>query len=191
LYEPVGYSSTTTDVNIPADDKIVKAFTADIDAFVKGEMGQQELALQTAVNKATTQPNKSKAINSLAVLHSRFGLLAQAEKEFLQVLAKAEYLPSLINLGNIYYMQGNNEKALEFYNRGAKQAPKNATVLLCVARANHALENYSLAKKAYADLQVADPELAQRFAYLDLRGEEATRAADQSQVKGVVLWQDQ
>jgi hypothetical protein len=191
LYEPVGYSSTTTDVNIPADDKIVKAFTADIDAFVKGEMGQQELALQTAVNKAATQANKSKAINSLAVLHSRFGLLAQAEKEFLQVLAKEEYLPSLINLGNIYYMQGNNEKALEFYNRGAKKAPKNATVLLCVARANHALENYSLAKKAYADLQVADPELAQRFAYLDLRGEEATRAADQSQVKGVVIWQDQ
>jgi tetratricopeptide (TPR) repeat protein len=189
-YEPVGFSAGSLDVKIPAEDKLVKAFAADLDAFVKGEMGQQELALQTAVTKATTQANKSKALNSLAVLHSRFGLLAQAQKEFEQVLAKEEYLPSLINLGNIYFVQDNNEKALELYNRAAKKAPKNATVLLCIARVNHAMENYSSAKKAYADLQAVNPTLAQQFAYLDLRGEEATRAADITGVRGTVVWSE-
>jgi len=189
VYEPVGYASTTTDIKIPPEDKIILAFTNDLDAFVKGEMGQQEIALQAALNKATTTAAKSKAQNSLAVLHSRFGLYDQAIKEFQQVLAKNEYLPSLINLGNIYFMRGSDDKALEFYNRALAKAPTNPVALLCVARANHALENYSSAKKAYAALQAADPDLASRFAYLDLRGEESTRAADASGTKGVVIWQ--
>ncbi|MCX7039440.1 MAG: hypothetical protein NT005_09965, partial [Spirochaetes bacterium] len=83
-----------------------------------------------------------------------------------------------------------NEKALEYYNRAAKKAPKNATVLLCIARANHAMENYSSAKKAYTDLQALNPKLAQQFAYLDLRGEEATRAADVTGVRGTVIWSE-
>jgi len=190
MYEPVGFAAGVSDVKLPADDKVVTAFTADLDTFVKGEMGQQELALQTAVTKATTQANKSKSLNSLAVLHSRFGLYGQAQKEFEQVLSKDEYLPSLINIGNIHFMKDNNEKALEYYSRAAKKAPKNATVLLCIARANHAMENYSSAKKAYADLQAVNPNLAQQFAYLDLRGEEATRAADVTGVRGTVIWSE-
>jgi tetratricopeptide (TPR) repeat protein len=190
VYEPVGYSSSTTNIKLPADEKIVAAYNSDLDAFVKGEIGQQEAGLIAAVNKATTTAAKSKALNSLAVLHSRFGLYDQAIKELEQVLAKNEYVPSLINLGNIYFVQGDDEKALEFYNRAQVRDPKNPVVLLCVARTNHALENYSLAKKAYAALQVADPDLASKFAYLDLRGDEATRAADASGMKGVILWQD-
>jgi tetratricopeptide (TPR) repeat protein len=81
------------------------------------------------------------------------------------------------------------DNALRYYNRAYKKAPTNATVLLCVARANHAEENYATAKKAYGELKAQDPNLAQKFAYLDLRGEEATRAADASQMGKVVIWQ--
>jgi tetratricopeptide (TPR) repeat protein len=189
-YEPVGYSTTTSDIKIPADDQIAKAMSLDLDAFVKGEMGQQELVLTSALSKATTQAAKSKALNSLAVLHSRFGLYDQAVSEFNQVLAKDEYVPALVNIGNIYFLRAGYDKALEFYNRAAKKAPNNPTVLLCVARANHALENYSIAKKAYASLQAVNPDLAKQFAYLDLRGDEATRAADVSGVKGTVVWSE-
>ncbi len=191
VYEPVGFAATASDVQIPANDLIAKAMATDLDAFVQGEMGTQELALKAAVTKATTVAAKSKAVNSLAVLHSRFGLLDQAIGEFTQVLAKDEYVPALVNLGNIYFLRASYDKALEYYNRASKKAPKNPTVLLSIARANHALENYSIAKAAYADLQAVAPDLAQQFAYLDLRGEEATRAADVSGVLGTVVWSDQ
>jgi tetratricopeptide (TPR) repeat protein len=190
VYAPVGFANTTTDIKLPADAQIVKAMSDDLVAFVKGEMGQQETTLLAAANKATGQAAKSKALNSLAVLHSRFGLYDQAIKEYQQILAKDEYLPALINFGNIYFMQAAYDKALEFYNRAAKKSPKNATVLLCVARANHALENYSIAKKAYADLQAVNPDLAAQFAYLDLRGDEATRAADASGLRRTVVWSE-
>jgi tetratricopeptide (TPR) repeat protein len=190
VYAPVGFANTNVDIKLPADAQIVKAMSDDLVAFVKGEMGQQETTLLAAANKATGQAAKSKALNSLAVLHSRFGLYDQAIKEYQQILAKDEYLPALINFGNIYFMQAAYDKALEFYNRAAKKSPKNATVLLCVARANHALENYSIAKKAYADLQAVNPDLAAQFAYLDLRGDEATRAADASGLRRTVVWSE-
>ena len=114
----------------------------------------------------------------------------KAQKTLNDILAKDEYVPALINMGNIYFVQSQVDKALDYYNRAYKKDPNNPTVLLCVARANHSLENYSIAKKAYAELQAKDPELAQKFAYLDLRGEEATRAADANGVRKVVIWQE-
>jgi hypothetical protein len=65
---------------------------------------------------------------------------------------------------------------------------KNSTVLLCIARANHELENYGTAQKAYADLKKIDPTLAAQFAYIDLRGSESTRAADVSGAANTVIW---
>ena len=188
-YEAVGFSAAESNVQIPAGDKIVAAYSADLDAFVKGEMGQQETTLQVAVTKAADTVAKQKALNGLAVLHSRFGLYDQAQKEFELVLSKGDYMPALLNLGNIYFMKNDDEKALEFYNRAAKKAPTNSTVLLSIARANHAMENYSSSKKAYDALVAVNPDLAQRFSYLGLKGEEATRAADASGLRGTVIWE--
>jgi hypothetical protein len=189
-YTPVGFSSSTSAIKLPDDAKIVKAFSDDLVAFVQGEMGDQERQLQASLSRASTQTGKEKAQNSLAVLHSRFGMYDQSMREFQSILSKDEYLPALINVGNIYFMQANYDKALDFYNRAFKKAPKNATVLLCVARANHALENYSIAKQAYGDLQKVNPDLAGQFSYLDLRGEEATRAADAAGQRGMVVWSE-
>lgn len=189
-YEPVGFSVAETAVKIPPDDKLVSAFSSDLDAFVAGELGLQEIALQAAIDGAQTAAAKSKALNGLAILHSRFGLYDQARKEFERILAEDEYMPALLNLGNIYFMQNDGEKALEFYARAARKAPKNSTVLLAIARANHALENYSIAKKAYEELLAVNPALAQQYSYLGLRGEEATRAAAATGAKGIVIWSE-
>ena len=63
-------------------------------------------------------------------------------------------------------------------------------MLLSVARVNHELENYGLVKRSYSRLKSVDPDLAEQFAYLDLKGEEAARAADIGAVKGVVIWDE-
>ncbi len=187
LYEPVGYSGTASDVKIPASDRLDRLYTAEVQAFIASETGRRESVLKVQAAKPGDQ---SKALNSLAVLHSRYGLFDKAEKELQEALSKGELVPALVNLGNIYFLQGKLDKAASLYDRAYKKAPANPTVLLCVARVNHAQENYALARKAYAALQARDPKLAERFSYLGLRGEEATRAADAAQVTGVVVWSD-
>ena len=186
VYPPVGYSGTTADIKIPSDTAISAAYKKEVQGFVDSEMGEQEALLKSEIEKST---NKEKPMNSLAVLYGRFGMYSESEKIFKDILATDEYLPALVNLGNIYFVRGDMDTALSYYQRAYKKAPTNATVLLCVARANHAEENYASAKKAYDELKAQDPALAQRFAYLDLRGEEATRAADAAQLTGVVIWQ--
>jgi tetratricopeptide (TPR) repeat protein len=94
-------------------------------------------------------------------------------------------------MGNLYYMQDELSKAKEYYDRASALSPDNPKVLLAVARVDHELENYGTARQAYAKLKELSPELADRFAYLDLRGSQAARAADAAQLKGVVLWEEE
>ena len=62
--------------------------------------------------------------------------------------------------------------------------------LTLVAKASHDLEDYFRAKKVYAELKDRDADLALQFAYLDLKGEEATRSANVTGVEGIVVWEE-
>ena len=187
IYQPVGYSSGELEHQDPRPGQgrpELLEGTGRLREHGDPPAGGRLLA-------ASKKPgNQDKALNSLAVLYSRYGLFDKAKKVLNTILANDEFVPALVNMGNIYFVGSQMDKALEYYNRAYKKDPNNPTVLLCVARANHALENYSIAKQAYAQLQTLDPDLAQKFAYLDLRGEEATRAADASGLQKVVVWQE-
>ena len=89
------------------------------------------------------------------------------------------------------YMKQEMEKALPYVDRAYQKDPSNPKVLLAVARVNHALENYYLVKKIYTELKELDPDLAFQFSYLDLRGEEASRAAEIGKVKGMIVWAEE
>jgi tetratricopeptide (TPR) repeat protein len=187
LYQPVGYSSEVTAIPIPADAAVASAYRAGVEAFVAAQIQKQEAALLAAAAKPAS---RSKSLNSLAVLYSRFGLYDKAAKALDQVLAKDEYLPSLVNRGNVCFVQQQNDKALAFYTRAFRKDPNNPTVLLCVARANQALENYAAASDAFARLQARDPSLAAQYPYLSLRGDEATRAANAAGTQGRAPWME-
>jgi hypothetical protein len=81
--------------------------------------------------------------------------------------------------------------ALDYYEAARRIDPKNTRVLLGYARVNHEMENYGSVRMAYDELKKADPAIAAQFAYLDLRGDEAARAADISKAKEVTLWAEQ
>ena len=51
-------------------------------------------------------------------------------------------------------------------------------------------ENYETVRNSYDKLKLIDPALAMRFSYLDLRGDEAVRAAEVSEITEVVVWDE-
>ncbi len=118
--------------------------------------------------------------------------LAAGKVQFKKASTKSKnYVSPLLNLGMISLEEGDLAAANDYYESARKLEPKNAQVLLGYARVNHELENYGSVRLAYDELKKVSPELATQFAYLDLRGEEATRAADLSKAKEEFEWADQ
>ena len=87
-------------------------------------------------------------------------------------------------MGNLKYLQKNINDALAYYERAENIEPENPTVLLAIARSNHELENYGTVKESYALLKEIDPELADNFAYLELRGDESGSASNTARADG-------
>jgi len=186
-YESVGFSSAVVPINMPMESMVVKAYADEVTAFIDREISQRVASIQAEIKKAQ---DPTKATNKLGILYAQYGLYDRAEREFTKLVGK-EYVPALINMGNILLTRSAVREALGYFQRAQKKEPKNQRVLLSIARANHELENYGEAKIAYAALKEIDPDLAGTFAYLDLRGEEAARAAEISQAKGVMVWEDE
>ncbi|MEW5816631.1 MAG: tetratricopeptide repeat protein [Spirochaetota bacterium] len=188
LYEPVGLPGAEVRLSLPERDKVVSAYLEEVVRFIDLEIYPQVAKLQAELQKGGAT---EKTANKLGALYARYGLMERAQREFEKALIKGDYIPALLNLGNIYYLDKKMDKALGYYERAYKKEPENPNVLLCMARVNHELENYGLVKRTYEELKRKDPDLALRFAYLDLRGEEASRAAEISQAKEVMLWQEE
>src|SRR5208282_245326 len=97
--------------------------------------------------------------NALGVLYAKYGQYDRAAKEFDKLIAKEEYIPALLNKGNLLFLTDQKEKALDFYNRALAKDPDNPKVLLAVAIVNHDLENFYVVKKVYEKLTAEDPDL--------------------------------
>lgn len=186
VYEAVQFPGSSR-VEVPAEDKFVSVFKEEIDRFVGQEISNKVAELQAKVRSSSNSP---KALNDLGVLYARYGLRDNAERQFEMILRLTDYMPAMVNLGNIKYLKSDFEAAAEYFGQAYKKDPNNSAALLGLARANQRSENYGAVKKYYGELKKADPSLAQQFAYLDLRGEEATRAAEISKADEVIVWSE-
>jgi len=188
IYEPVGFMAEKIDMPMPEEKAIVDAFVNEVTAFIDREISPRVAKLTAEISGSN---NNYKAVNRLGVLYARYGLSERAEQQFKTALKQREYVPALVNLGNIYFLENRLQEAMEYYEKAEAVSPDNPKVLLSIARINHEIENYGSAQFAYKKLKEMDPNLAARFSYLDLRGEEAVRAAEIGQVKGVVVWDEE
>ncbi len=128
-------------------------------------------------------------INKLGVLYARFGLYKEAEVEFTKVVAGSDYLPAIMNLGNIHYLNGKMEEARDYYLRVLDRSPANAYALLGFAKASFELDDYTSVVSSFEKIEKSDPEIAEKYSYLVSRSEDTSRAS--SAVKEAVEWDDE
>jgi tetratricopeptide (TPR) repeat protein len=186
-YKPVGLPGTSS-VSMPDRLAVVNSFKTELVRFIDGEIYPQVSKLQVEIKQNN---NAAKYVNRLGVLYGRYGLTDKAVVQFEMIINNTEYLPALINMGNISFLKKDIKEALEYYQRASAKDPDNPKVLLSVARCSHELENYGLVRNSYDKLKLIDPDLAEQFAYLALRGEEASRAAEINEVMEVVVWDEE
>ncbi len=187
-FQAVGFRDSST-VELPDRPEVTTAFMNSINRHVDREIHPQIEQIRKKIDEGGRA--KTRWQNKLGVVYARYGLYDKASEAFETVLQDEEYIPALNNLGGIYFLKEKYEKALEYYDRALQQDDSSKAALLGTARCSHELENYYLVKKTYARLAELDSQLAEQYAYLDMKGAEATRAAAAEEMKYRILWEDE
>ncbi|MBW8003731.1 MAG: hypothetical protein FVQ80_17285 [Planctomycetes bacterium] len=187
-YEPVGLPGGSSEIVFPAHDRVLGAYLREVKKITDQAIYPRVSLLQDEIKRTQGSP---KDRNKLGILYAQYGFMEKAEVEFEKILSRQDYVPALVNLGNLHFLKEDWMKALEYYDRAAGKEPSNPKLLLAIARVHHQLENYGFAKRSYDKLKKIDPELAEKFDYLDLKGEAGARAAEVSGLKGVMVWAEE
>jgi tetratricopeptide (TPR) repeat protein len=183
-YEPVQLPGGK-EMALPGRDALVSAFLQEVVKFVDREITPRVTRIQDEIKKNGDTPANR---NKLGIIYAQYGKTDQAETEFLKAIAKQQYLPALLNLGNLQSMKGAWPKAREYYDKAAKLEPKNPKVLLAQSRTYYTEEKYDLARAKYQELAGADKVLAEQFAYLGGSQEAGTRASESEAVRQLIPW---
>ena len=186
-YQAVGFKEGAG-ITLPDRGQVTDAVRITINKHVDREIYPQVESLK---KKLKDNPSDIRSRNKLALVHARYGLYDQALEDFLEILEEREYSPALTNTANIYYLKGDLAEALEYYDRALDQNDKNRSALVGVARCNYDMENYGTVKQVYAKIQELDPDLAGRFAYLDMRSDEDARASAVAELSNTVVWEEE
>jgi len=188
VYKPVGQiPPLASTVSLPDRAVIAAAYKTELNRFIDQEIAPRVSALQKEITSRKTDP---RPLNTLGVLYARYGRVDQAAAQFESASRLGEYLPALINLGNIRFVARDFKAALDFYQRAGKRDPKDAFALLGLARTNAALGNDGAARTAYESLKALSPDMAKQFAFLSEPASEKARAANQDEVLRKMIWDE-
>jgi tetratricopeptide (TPR) repeat protein len=186
VYKPVGQiPPLATMVTLPDRAAIAAAFAAELRRFVDQEIAPRVSALSKEIAARKTDP---RPLNVLGVLYAKFGRVDQAAIQFEAAAKLGDYVPALINLGNIRFAAQDYRNALALYQRARSRDPQNGIAILGLARAYASLGNDSDARTAFEALRKISPDLANRFAYLAEPASDSARAASREPAMKSLVW---
>ena len=175
-YESIGLAY------LPDPDEVLDQHQKELNRFLR-----QEIAAQVAeVNALIREQGKSHILyNKMGVTYARYGFLDDAVEWFQRVVREKEFYPSLINLGNVYYLQNRTDRAAEYYQRALSVKPDSEKALVGLARTSSELERYETANEALATLAEINPEEARSIQHL---GTAAVSRASAAQNRDIDEW---
>jgi tetratricopeptide (TPR) repeat protein len=185
-YESAGSPPLRGELELPSAEQIAEVYRDSAERFAERELYPQIAELERAISRAN---DPAKLMNRLGVLYARYGLNDKAEKLFSEILMQQEYLPAIINLGNIYFAQEKYDQAREMYERAETTKPDNRIVLLNLARIHYEAKRYAEVRNYYSRLEKLYPDLGKQFAYLSDRDRSQARAADLELLQKRMVWE--
>ncbi len=173
-YEPVGLPGTAPGAALPDRNQTAAAFRREVALFVDREISPRIARLEETLRRTGGDPSTR---NRLGILYAQYGRNDEAEAEFVKASA-GEFLPALINLGNLALLRGRPAPARDFFERAARKAPDDPRILLGLSLSNRDTGRQAESRVAYEKLARVDGPLAERHAYLGDAAGAAGRASD-------------
>ena len=186
-YEPVGLSLDDTRVSLPPDNAVREAYDKDLAKFVNREIGPRVAQLQDRIDRSNGSPA---LVNKLGTLYARYGLLDKAKEQFQKLVGSSPYLPALVNLGNIYYLEQNMNSALQYYGQALRQEPDNIKALVGMSLVHYEREDFTAARESFHKIEELDPKVAARYAFIAGSGEGSESRASAVGREERMLWEE-
>ncbi|MBN2536233.1 MAG: tetratricopeptide repeat protein [Spirochaetales bacterium] len=124
-YEAADFSVIHSSLEFVSDRDVKEKYADELKDFIQDQLSTQIAEIKNRIEKSE---NKSNTINLLGMLYAKYGFYNEAESIFLQLIEKEESLAALINLGNVYFIKGRYEKALEQYKKAETLHPGNEII---------------------------------------------------------------
>ncbi len=186
-FPPTGFASEAVDIAVPQTTVVLPVYEEVLDRFIDREIGPQVAALQERIAASNGNP---RLLNRLGTLYARYGRYEDAEDQFRAAIANREYLPSLVNLGNLYYLRDDLSNAFRMFERAFEVREDDPEVLISLARVHFDLEDYVPAAARYRQAEIIDPDLVQDFAYIVNENRDSARASA-AQNRRQILWNEE
>lgn len=188
-YEPSGSPGIRGEINPPETYLIENQFNKRLATFVDRELYPKINEIQQKIRNSR-DPLRFR--NQLGVLYARYGQLENAKEEFRKILREREYLPTLINLGNIHFLEKNYEEAQDMFLKAESINKDNPVILLNLAKINYELSNPALVNSYFVRATKLRPQLANDYTYLSaLNAETEIRAEDIESSKNRMIWDEE
>jgi hypothetical protein len=191
-FAPANTGSLVKDIPAPPDANVAAtAYDAELQRFFIAEYMPRIDAAKAEIAKGG---DVSRLRNRLGVLYARFGMMAEAKKEFELVAAVKNQSPTilasaLINLGNVAYLGAKYLEAFDYYGRALALEPENPVATHGYSRASYELGKSAETNAAMQSLRRLDPLSAAKYAYMGAEGVSLGRAA--SAEKEITSWSDE
>lgn len=150
----------------PAAEQVDPLFGDSIKKLTDSMYVSKVSLLESQISENTGR-RKRLLSNKLAILHARFSNSGEAENLFkILINENGEYLSPYINLGNLYYSNGDYNRALNIYLEAEQIKSDSVMVQLALCRTYHKLNDRSNTVKYYELVRSRSESLSDRFAYL-------------------------
>jgi tetratricopeptide (TPR) repeat protein len=188
-YQPVAFSVSQIELSMPGRDAVISRVKKELDAFVSQEINLQD---QKLLSRLQSRQNDPPILNRLGILYARYGKYEEAKARFEQALSEGEYVPAMVNLANLNFIEGDFGRARDRYEKVLRSDKENVSALLGLAKVEHELENFGSARAAYNKLASVSSELAEKYAYLSSASSasDEERASDAARLRTSVVWEE-
>jgi tetratricopeptide (TPR) repeat protein len=187
VYMPAEMESPDMETRFPDAYDVLTAYNDNLAEYIDWELKPR---VDKLLAGSTDDEDNLSILNQIGILYARYGLYDESLTYFERILLKEDYVPALMNMGQVYFLMGELKKALPFYEEAYRKAPLEPIIILCLANLNYALENYASAREAYQKLKSLDPELASQYFYLEFEGDEARLTAREDIEMDMVIWEE-
>jgi hypothetical protein len=161
VYPPVSPPGTVSRFVLPGDQRAALAFDSSMNRYIEAEIRP----LIRAYENRLAEGEDPETRNALGVLYGRYGMLDRAREQF-EIAARNDYSHSVINLGNVAFMEQNYAAAGNYYTRILEQDENNTYAILGMARCSYELYDFTGSDAWYANLRGRDAVLAGEYGYL-------------------------